>query len=261
MSTTRTHGSPRGEPAPRAPSPDGQQLQLLLARWQQSLELHARYASLDDEHYQHVQPWPKHERPARWIIDLARQRVDALARLVEQRTREGDRAFIEALEVMGFLANLAGLQGNERFIPLASVEAERRDVLNSTTRTRQAKKADDTTREMPRLATGATRAAASRASAPRASASRAPASRASASRASAPAAPNRSAAPAVRESQDVIDGRIVDDAIRLLGWGRQWHELGELIARLAGRPAAPEVRRILREHRTRIERQQGFATH
>jgi hypothetical protein len=256
MSTTRTHGSPRGEPASRAPSPDGQQLQLLLARWQQSLELHARYASLDEEHYQHVQPWPKHERPARWIIDLARQRVDALARLVEQRAREGDRAFLEALEVMGFLANLAGLQGNERFIPLASVESERRDVLNSTTRTRQAKKADDTTREMPRLAPGTTRAATPRASAPRA-----PASRASASRAPAPAASNRGAAPAVRESQDVIDGRIVDDAIRLLGWGRQWHELGELIARLAGRPAAPEVRRILREHRTRIERQQGFATH
>jgi len=238
MSTTRTHGAPRGEPAPRTVSPDGQQLRLLLARWQQSLELHARYASLDDAHYQHVQPWPKHERPARWIIDLARQRADALARLVEQRAREGDRAFLEALEVMSFLANLAGLQGNERFIPLASVEAERRDVLTAKTRTRMAKKSGDTTREMPRLTPAAPRAAA----APRT------------------AAP-LNAAPAVRESQDVIDGRIVDDAIRLLGWGRQWHELGDLIARLAGRPAAPEVRRILREHRTHIERQQVFPAH
>lgn len=246
MPTIRTNDAPRDQAAPRTTTPDGQQLRLLLARWQQSLELHARYASLDDAHYQHVQPWPKHERPARWIIDLARQRADALARIVEQRAREGDRAFLEALEVMGFLANLAGLQGNERFIPLASVESERRDVLTATTRTRQAKKSGDTTREMPRLAPAApaaTRAAAARAAAPRA------------------AAPARRTAPAARESQDVIDGRIIDDAIRLLGWGRQWHELGDLIARLAERPAAPEVRRILREHRARIERRAGIVAH
>jgi hypothetical protein len=255
MPTTRTNAAPRGESAPsnesapRAATPDGEQLRLLLARWQQSLELHARYASLDDAHYQHVQPWPKHERPARWIIDLARQRADALARLVEQRAREGDRAFLEALEVMSFLANLAGLQGNERFIPLAAVESERRDVLTATTRTRKQKKLDEPTREMPRLASAAPRATAQRAAPPRAAAPVAPVAQA------------RRAAPAARESQDVIDGRIIDDAIRLLGWGRQWHELGDLIARLAERPAAPEVRRILREHRTRIERQTGISTH
>jgi len=251
MSTTRTPGAQRGEPAPRAAAPDGQQLQLLLARWQQSLELHARYAALDDAHYQHVQPWPKHERPARWIIDLARQRADALARLVEQRAREGDRAFLEALEVMSFLANLAGLQGNERFIPLASVESERRDVLTATTRTRKQKKQDEATREMPQLAATAARAPAPRAAAPRPAAPRAASSGSHA----------RRSAPVVRESQDTIDARIIDDAVRLLGWGRQWHELGDLIARLAERPAAPEVRRILREHRTRIERQTGISTH
>lgn len=247
MSTTRTNGAPRGEPAPRAASPDGQQLQLLLARWQQSLELHACYASLDDAHYQHVQPWPKHERPARWIIDLARQRADALARLVEQRAREGDRAFLEALEVMSFLANLAGLQGNERFIPLASVEGERRDVLTATTRTRKQRKLEEPTREMPRLSSAAPRAAAPRSVPPRAAPPRA----------APPAAQARRAAPAARESQEAIDARIIDDAVRLLGWGRQWHELGDLIARLAERPPAPEVRRILREHRSRIERKSG----
>ena len=106
--------SPRMPPARTNPGPprDGGQLQLLITRWQQSLELHARYAALDDAHYQHVQPWPKHERPARWIIDLARERAASLSRIVEQRAAEGDRAFLEALEVMGFLANLAGLLQN-----------------------------------------------------------------------------------------------------------------------------------------------------
>ncbi len=213
---------------------EGEQLRLLLARWRQSLDLHARYAALDDGHYQHVQPWPKHERPARWIIDLARERAASLSRIVEQRTAEGDRVFLEALEVMGFLANLAGLQGNERFIPLATLENERRDVLTARTRRPRRpdeKRADEATREMPRVA-ARTPAAAART----------------------PAAPARTTR---RASQEEIDARIIDDAIRFLGWGRQWHELGDLIARLAERPAAPEVRRILREHRSRIERKAG----
>lgn len=239
MTAERSNGTARrAGPSPTAPR-DGDQLRLLLARWRQSLELHARYAALDDDHYRHVQPWPQHERPARWIIDLARERAETLSRIVEQRAAEGDRTFLEALEMMGFLANLAGLQGNERFIPLAAIENERRDVL--TARTRRPRRiepskraegasraeppppADEPTREMPRAA-------------PRASTAR-------------------------RASQDEIDARVIADALRLLGWGRKWHELGDLIARLADRPAAPEVRRILREHRARIERRAGIVAH
>ena len=233
--------SPRMPPARTNPGPprDGGQLQLLITRWQQSLELHARYAALDDAHYQHVQPWPKHERPARWIIDLARERAASLSRIVEQRAAEGDRAFLEALEVMGFLANLAGLQGNERFIPLATVENERRDVLTARTRRPkrpEEKRTDEATREMPPPAVRGAPAAVRTAT------------------------PRPHAAATRRPSQDEIDARIVDDAIRFLGWGRQWHELGDLIARLAERPPAPEVRRILREHRARIERKAGVTT-
>ena len=237
MSPTRPNGTQRPGARRSATPPDGQQLRLLLARWQQSLELHARYAALDDEHYQHVQPWPKHERPARWIIDLARERAASLSRIVEQRTAEGDRTFVEALELMAFLANLAGLQGNERFIPLAAIENERRDVLTARTRRPkriEEKRAEEPTREMPRVA------------------SRGPTAPARA------ATPRNHATTARRASQDEIDARIVEDAIRLLGWGRQWHELGDLIARLAERPAAAEVRRILREHRTGIERKAGI---
>src|SRR5688572_31181841 len=103
-------------------------IEALLDRWQASLDLHARYAALDDERYWHVQPWPKHERPQRWIIQLARKRILALKRIVAQRQLEGDRACIEGIEIMGFLATLVGLTSVERFIPLATHETERRDV-------------------------------------------------------------------------------------------------------------------------------------
>jgi len=104
-------------------------LEALLDRWQVSLDLHARYAALDDARYWHVQPWPKHERPQRWIIQLARKRILALKRVVAQRQSEGDRAFIEGIEIMCFLATLVGLTSVDRFIPLATPETERRDVL------------------------------------------------------------------------------------------------------------------------------------
>jgi hypothetical protein len=55
-------------------------------------------------------------------------------------------------------------------------------------------------------------------------------------------------APGVTEIEHVV----IADAVRLLGWGKQWHELGELISRLAERPAPSEIRRILRDFREHI---------
>jgi hypothetical protein len=46
---------------------------------------------------------------------------------------------------------------------------------------------------------------------------------------------------------------VIEDAIRLLQWGRKWHELGELIAKLPQRPSVGDTRRLLRTHRARIE--------
>jgi hypothetical protein len=115
--------------AENIPGEQAEQLEALLERWQTSLDLHAKYAALDDARYWHVQPWPKHERPQRWIIQLARKRILALKRSVAQRQAEGDRAFIEGIEIMSFLATLVGLTSVERFIPLATHETERRDVL------------------------------------------------------------------------------------------------------------------------------------
>jgi hypothetical protein len=46
---------------------------------------------------------------------------------------------------------------------------------------------------------------------------------------------------------------VIADAVRLLGWGKQWHELAEMIARLAERPAPSEIRRVLRTYREHID--------
>ena len=48
-------------------------------------------------------------------------------------------------------------------------------------------------------------------------------------------------------------GKIVADAIRLLKWGKSWHELADLIARIAERPPAAEIRKVLRASKAEIE--------
>jgi len=56
------------------------------------------------------------------------------------------------------------------------------------------------------------------------------------------------------EPPNDIQLQIITDAVRLLNWGRPWHELAEAIARMADRPPVGEIRRILRAHRADIER-------
>jgi hypothetical protein len=46
---------------------------------------------------------------------------------------------------------------------------------------------------------------------------------------------------------------VIADAVRLLGWGKQWHELADMIARLSERPSPSEIRRILRTYRDQID--------
>lgn len=248
---------------PPLPGEQTGQLESLLERWQTSLDLHARYAALDEARYWHVQPWPKHERPQRWIIQLARKRILALKRLVQQRQAEGDREFIEGIEIMGLLATLVGLTSVERFIPLATPETERRDVLTAkpeppvprasgdnarsrpiatkekepvsrtaenrrlmeaTTKTGELKRTAETTRQMPALAKR-----------------REPAR---------PATVKPRKAPSnITQAEHVV----IADAVRLLGWGKQWHELADMIGRLAERPTPSEIRRILRTYRDQID--------
>jgi hypothetical protein len=235
------------------------QLLALLERWQTSLDLHARYAALDDARYWHVQPWPKHERPQRWIIQLARKRILALKRLVTTRQAEGDREFLEGIETMGFLASLVGPNSMERQIPLATHETERREVLAAKPEP-AVRRTAETTRQMPALpvarpdrtsATPRPVTPAPRPVAPLARPAAAPQVRREPRREPqrAAAARAKKAAPMITQSEHVV----IADAVRLLGWGRQWHEIAEMITRLAERPAPSEIRRILRTYREHIE--------
>ena len=205
------------------PTISAERMRSLLERWQQSLELHTRYLQLDDAHYWLVQPWPQHERPAAWIVRLARQKVAELARSLAEHSARGELQFAVGLEHMAFLANLVGLQPAGRHLPLADPQNEQTEIMPVLrSPSRKTAKALRATRTTPAAA----------------SPSRTPQS---------PTPPSQPPPlqPAIRQ--------VVEDAVRLLQWGRKWHELGELISRLPERPSVGDSRRMLREHRTQIE--------
>ena len=206
-----------------------ERMRSLLARWQLSLELHTRYLGLDDAHYWHVQPWPPHERPAAWIVQLARQKVAELARALAEHHARGEFEFAVCLEQMLFLANLVGLQPAGRHLPLADPQNEQPEVLAPADATL-------TDASPPRLARAQGRARAGRLSA-------------TIQARAVKTLPSVPPAPALTG----VARPVVEDAVRLLQWGRKWHELGELIARLPQRPSVGDTRRILRTHRARIE--------
>src|ERR1700722_10582117 len=106
-------------------TPADQRLLELLDKWLKSLELHAKYSSLDADSYWKIQPWVEHQRPTRWVIDVAMQKTLALRAHVQERVKMGDAKYSESLELMTFLANLVGSEHIERFIPVAEAQNER----------------------------------------------------------------------------------------------------------------------------------------
>ncbi len=134
-------------------TPADQRLLELCDKWLKSLELHIRYSGLDTESYWKVQPWPEHQRPSRWIIDLAVQKAVALRSQVQERIKQGDTKFSDSLELMTFLANLIGSEHIERFIPLADPENE--VDLKAPAPEDAASDGTTGTRQMPELASGA----------------------------------------------------------------------------------------------------------
>ena len=251
----------------------------LIDKWLSSIDLHLKYVELSDPAYARVQAWPKHDRPTRWVLEVARQKILELKAQCETRQAMGDGKFSESLELMVFLANLVGIQHIQRFVPLA--DPSRTEPVSLTTaaievvqppRAAPAQKprpsGDDTTREMPRVK--ATVPAPARAAPAPARPTPAPARAAPPQPAPAPAkrtdgamAPARAApavpagpAPAAKSVGASADlrGKIIADAIRLLKWGKSWHELAELIERIAERPSAAEIRRVLRANRAEIEK-------
>jgi hypothetical protein len=243
-------------------TPADQRLLELLGRWLESLELHTKYSSLDDDSYWKVQPWSEHQRPTRWIIDLAKQKTVALRAQVEQRAKAGDTQFSDALELMAFLANLVGAEHIERFIPVAEARNERDLSAKGADRgsdgTIQQPATITATREMPKFLGG------KRAPPPPATAHVARNERKTAAMAKPTPKPATRPAPKKPASQPERTGpseatrdQVIADAARLVHWGRKWFELPELIARMADRPSLPDVRRILKENKAAIEEKAG----
>ena len=259
-------------------NPADKRLMDLVDKWLVSLELHLKYSGLDEGSYWRVQPWVKHDRPSRWIIELARQKAVQLKEQLEARIAMGDAKFGDSLELMAFLSNLVGSQHVERFIPLADAASEvdlskappppvahaaptpapaaratppaAETTQQSSVRTQPRKAVSDTTRETPRVPAGAAAREPSR----HASSQRAEARKGTMRREHKGPAP-ASKPKAEPRADPEREKAVVADAVRLLGWGRKWHEIPDLISRMADRPAISEVRRILRDHKPVIERE------
>jgi hypothetical protein len=269
-------------------TPADQRLLELLEKWLKSLELHAKYSSLDDDSYWKIQPWAEHQRPSRWIVDLAMQKTAALRTQVEERIKMGDAKYSDSLELMIFLANLVGSEHIERFIPYAEAQNERSLSQAAPDDTADHAALDPTTpvpttgatatREMPKflgskhapppqdtahVARSERKAAVPAKPAAKPAAAKHPArlghtaKSAPARHAGKAAAKTAPAAPHGNEPSDVERAQVIADAARLVQWGRKWYELPELIARMADRPSLPEVRRILKENKSAIDAKVG----
>jgi hypothetical protein len=238
-------------------TPADQRILELLGKWLESLELHAKYSSLDDDSYWSVQPWVEHQRPSRWIVDLAKQKTMALRAQVEERIKAGDAQFSDSLELMTFLANLVGSEHIERFIPVAEAKNERAPAPREDAPS--APDAATGTREMPQfLASKRTAAApASTAQVARNERKAAAVAKPAPKAALKPQAKKAIAPPDRNEAIESAREQVIADAARLVQWGRKWYELPELIARMADRPTLPEVRRILKENKSAIDKKAG----
>jgi hypothetical protein len=277
-------------------TPADQRLLELLEKWLSSLELHAKYSSLDDDSYSRIQPWPEHQRPSRWIVDLAKQKALALQAQVQERVKMGDAKFSDSLELMTFLANLVGSEHIERYIPLADADNERN--LKAPDGQPPAAPADPATatatREMPKFLVEKPRTAppsdaanvarterkAADVKAAGKAAAKVPAKPAASGKAAKPAASiakaaaastaNPTAAPTASSGaarsgstydksgpSEAAREQVIADATRLVQWGRKWYELAELIASMADRPHLTDVRRILKDNKAVIDKKAG----
>jgi hypothetical protein len=265
-------------------TPADRRITELIDKWLTSIDLHLQYVELSDAAYARVQPWQKHDRPTRWVLEVARQKVLELKQHCETRQAMGDSKFSESLELMAFLANLVGIQHIQRFVPLAdpakadqaagtSQTVEAPTVIRAPTQ-RSRVPAEEPTREMPQLrvvkakeefplfeAEAATSRTANNLPAPTAVPSRQipsarPAPKINSAATAQPAKAAAKAAPEALKSAAPLDleGKIIADAVRLLKWGKPWHELAELIARIAERPSAAEIRKVLRAQKAKIEK-------
>ena len=202
-------------------TPADERVLQLLQKWQKSLDLHSRYADLPEDQYWLVQPWPNHQRPTKWVVDLARQRLADLQSIVKTRLAAADPSLVR-----GARADVVPDQPR-RLAARRAVRADRRTRARAPARVPRRPKSKPT---------GAT-------------------STSTVVKPGRPAAPRqKTAAKAAKPPvNDTTVTAVVKDAARLLTWGRDWHELPEAIARIAGRPSVQQVRQILRSSKSAIE--------
>jgi hypothetical protein len=251
-------------------TPADRRINELIDKWLASVDLHLQYVELSDAAYARAQPWPKHDRPSRWVLEVARQKILELKQHSETRQAMGDGRFAESLELMAFLANLVGIQNIQRFIPLA--DPTKAGATSTPVPTLEASTAfdpvpvrrqaanEEPTREMPRLKPQtpppAKPVSPTQPKAPLAKPAAPAATAKTATKTATKTAPESEARAVAAD----MKGKIIADAIRLLKWGKPWHELAELIGRIAERPPVPEIRKVLRAHKADIEAKSGQAS-
>ncbi len=231
----------------------------LLDRWLASVELHAQYLELDAAAYARAQDWPKHQRPTRWLVELARTRLLELKAKADEYRQRGDDSIPEALELMSFLTTLLGSEHIERFIPIATGKPADSGVSGTVERPRLRANGDKSATGSRKAASKQARpqapAATARSHSPAAAQStvKAPASAAARATQVAVKAPVAAKTPApAHRAQSQTERMVIADAVRFLEWGREWPALASQIARLADRPPEAEVRALLRTHREAI---------
>ena len=248
-------------------TPADQRLLELVDKWLTSLDLHLQYCLLDDDSYSKIQPWPAHQRPSRWIIDLAKQKALALRSQIQQRVEAGDATFCESLELMAFLANLVGAEHIERFIPLAEPGSQRA-VVRIPAGGQLDMPGDESdgvagTREMPTLFDSLprepVRVGSSAVARTGRGAAEAKARGDPEGRPDTPVYQQPVVAPAYSRDgpSEAARDQVIADAARLVQWGRKWYELAELISSMDNRPHLTDVRRILKDNKPLIDKKAG----
>jgi hypothetical protein len=168
---------------------------------------------------------PNHQRPTKWVVDLARQRLGRPANIVRTRLAAGDPSLSEALELMSFSPNLVGSQHVERFVP------DRRAGARAPARQGKGAEVDGLDLVPATVLKPAPPPKPARAG----------------------SKPKAASKPAEADQRHDGDGRRQGCRPPPLLGGRDWHELPEAIARIAGRPSVAQVRQILRGAKDAIE--------
>ena len=103
-------------------TPSDKRVAATLKKWLESIDQHLKYVDLSDEEYVSKRNWPPHVRPSKELLSLARSRLTALAKKLQDKVKHDDTDFSESLELMRVLANMIGRESAERFVPLIETD-------------------------------------------------------------------------------------------------------------------------------------------